>query len=201
MNRREILKLGLSTAATGLVVPALPGLLSSTNAQAAMPAFGSHRAVENSVYYNGTVFSFLADSKATGGNYAMYEVFVRQGLEPPPHAHPRGRNFLPLGGRSDLPKWPGRDRSESGRSRVSTAQQPALVQGQDTNLARHHPPHAGWTRECLQDPWCDPWETQCKRCARGCGETGFGTEVKVGVILARTSNGPDKKVGNTIKLP
>jgi quercetin dioxygenase-like cupin family protein len=89
MNRREILKLGFSTAATGLVVPALPSLLSSTNAQAAMPAFGSHRAVENSVYYNGTVFSFLADSKATGGNYAMYEVVVRQGLEPPPHTHTR----------------------------------------------------------------------------------------------------------------
>jgi quercetin dioxygenase-like cupin family protein len=89
MNRRQILKLGLSTAATGLVAPALPGLLSSTSAQAATPAFGSHRAIENSVYYNGTVFSFLADSKSTGGGYAMYEVLLRQGLEPPPHTHTR----------------------------------------------------------------------------------------------------------------
>jgi quercetin dioxygenase-like cupin family protein len=89
MNRRQILKLGLSTAATGLVAPALPGLLSSTSAQAATPAFGSHRAIENSVYYNGAVFSFLADSKSTGGGYAMYEVLVHQGLEPPPHTHTR----------------------------------------------------------------------------------------------------------------
>jgi quercetin dioxygenase-like cupin family protein len=89
MDRRDVLKLGLSTAATGMVLPALPGLLSGAYAQAANPAFGSHRAVENSVYYNGTVFSFLADSKATGGNYAMYEVLVRQGLEPPPHTHTR----------------------------------------------------------------------------------------------------------------
>lgn len=89
MNRRQILKLGLSTAATGLVVPALPGLLSKASAQAARPAFGNRRAVSNSVYYNGTVFSFLADSKATGGGYAMYEAFVRQGVEPPPHTHTR----------------------------------------------------------------------------------------------------------------
>lgn len=89
MNRREVLKLGLSSAATGMVLPALPGWLSGASAQAANPAFGSRRAVENSVYYNGTVFSFLADSRATGGNYAMYEVYVRQGLEPPPHTHTR----------------------------------------------------------------------------------------------------------------
>lgn len=90
MNRREMLKLGLSTAASGLIVPALPSLFSSATAQSTMtPAFGSHRAIENSVYYNGTVFSFLADSKATGGKYAMYEAFVRQGLEPPPHTHTR----------------------------------------------------------------------------------------------------------------
>ena len=90
MNRRQILKLGLSTAATGLVLPALPGLHSSASAQGAKTsAFGSRRTIANSVYYNGTVFSFLADSKATGGGYAMYEVTVRQGLEPPPHTHTR----------------------------------------------------------------------------------------------------------------
>jgi quercetin dioxygenase-like cupin family protein len=90
MNRRDMLKLGLSTAASGLILPALPSLVSSVNAQSATtPAFGSHRAIENSVYYNGTVFSFLADSKATGGLYAMYEAFIRQGLEPPPHTHTR----------------------------------------------------------------------------------------------------------------
>jgi quercetin dioxygenase-like cupin family protein len=87
MNRRDVLKLSLTTAATGLIAPALPGLRAS--AQTATPAFGSRRAIENSVYYNGTVFSFLADSKATGGHYAMYEVLVRQGLEPPPHTHTR----------------------------------------------------------------------------------------------------------------
>ena len=86
MNRRQMLKLGLSTAASGLI---LPTVLSSASAQAAKPAFGSRRAVANSVYYNGALFSFLADSAQTGGGYAMYDVTVRQGLEPPPHTHTR----------------------------------------------------------------------------------------------------------------
>jgi quercetin dioxygenase-like cupin family protein len=87
MNRREMLKFGLSTAASGLVMPTL---LSGVQAQGAKTtAFGSRRATSNSVYFNGAVFSFLADSKATGGGYAMYEVYVRQGLEPPPHTHTR----------------------------------------------------------------------------------------------------------------
>jgi quercetin dioxygenase-like cupin family protein len=90
MNRRDMLKLGLSTTASSLILPALPSLFSSVKAQGTPnPAFGSHRETENSVYYNGTVFSFLADSKVTGGLYAMYEVFIRQGLEPPPHTHTR----------------------------------------------------------------------------------------------------------------
>jgi quercetin dioxygenase-like cupin family protein len=89
MNRRQMLKLGLSSAATSMIVPALPGLLSSASAQALVPAFGTRRSIENSVYYNGNVFSFLADSRATSGSYAMYEVTIRQGLEPPPHTHTR----------------------------------------------------------------------------------------------------------------
>jgi quercetin dioxygenase-like cupin family protein len=90
MNRRDMLKLGLSTTTSSLILPALPSLFSSVKAQGTPnPAFGSHRETENSVYYNGTVFSFLADSKVTGGLYAMYEVFIRQGLEPPPHTHTR----------------------------------------------------------------------------------------------------------------
>ena len=89
MNRRQMLKLGLSTAASGLILPAVPSLVSSASAQAAKPAFSSRRAVANSVYYNGALFSFLADSSQTGGGYAMYDVTVRQGLEPPPHTHTR----------------------------------------------------------------------------------------------------------------
>jgi quercetin dioxygenase-like cupin family protein len=88
MDRRKVLKLGLSTA-SGLLVPAVPSVFSAASAQATSLAFDSRRGPTNSVYYNGAVFSFLADSKATGGSYAMYEVLARQGLEPPPHTHTR----------------------------------------------------------------------------------------------------------------
>ena len=87
MNRRQMLKLGFSTAATGLAVPAILSTAAAQNP--ATPVFASRRALASSVYYNGAVFSFLADSKATGGSYAMWEVFIRQGLEPPPHTHSR----------------------------------------------------------------------------------------------------------------
>ncbi len=53
--------------------------------------------------YNGNVFSILADSKGTGGVYAMYEVLARQGLEPPPHTHTREDEiFLVLEGEATI---------------------------------------------------------------------------------------------------
>jgi quercetin dioxygenase-like cupin family protein len=83
-DRRNALKqltaAGLGLALTGKVSPAL----AQTNPK---PAFGSRAALANSVWFNGALFSVLADKKTTGGSYALMEVRVRQGFEAPPHVH------------------------------------------------------------------------------------------------------------------
>jgi quercetin dioxygenase-like cupin family protein len=37
--------------------------------------------------YAGHLFSFLADGEGTNGSFALLEVTVRRGFEPPPHTH------------------------------------------------------------------------------------------------------------------
>ena len=88
-TRREALK---TLAATGLSA-ALSGALAPT-ALAQMgtkkpAAFGSRRALENSYYVGANLFTFLAESKDTGGAYAMVDSSVPAGAGAPPHTHTR----------------------------------------------------------------------------------------------------------------
>lgn len=65
-----------------------------TQAFARRPGAGSSR------NYLGHLFSFLAESDQTAGAFAVIEVTVRQGLEPPPHTHTReDETYLILEGR------------------------------------------------------------------------------------------------------
>ncbi|WP_299428506.1 cupin domain-containing protein [uncultured Meiothermus sp.] len=83
-NRRTALK-QLTAAGLGLV---LSGKVSTALAQTSVkPAFGSRATLANSVWFNGALFSVLADKKTTGGSYALMDVRVRQGFEAPPHVH------------------------------------------------------------------------------------------------------------------
>lgn len=83
-DRRTALKqltaVGLGLALSGHIGTAL----AQTNLK---PAFGSRAALANSVWFNGALFSVLADKAATGGSYALMDVWVRQGFEAPPHVH------------------------------------------------------------------------------------------------------------------
>lgn len=40
-----------------------------------------------SVWYAGHLFSFLAESDDTGGQFSLIDARIRRGLEPPPHTH------------------------------------------------------------------------------------------------------------------
>ncbi|WP_018900799.1 cupin domain-containing protein [Rhizobium sp. 2MFCol3.1] len=42
---------------------------------------------ESSVYYMGSLLTFLAESKDTGGTFSLFELLMRPGNEPPPHIH------------------------------------------------------------------------------------------------------------------
>ena len=44
-------------------------------------------APQNSVWYLGHLFSFLADAADTGNRFSLMEILVRQGGEPPMHVH------------------------------------------------------------------------------------------------------------------
>lgn len=84
-NRRKALK-QIATAGLGL---ALGSQVALTKAQSSMAltAFGNRANLANSVWFNGALFSVLADKKATGGSYGLMEVWLRQGFEAPPHVH------------------------------------------------------------------------------------------------------------------
>ena len=80
-----------------------------TQAFARRPGAGSSR------NYLGHLFSFLAESDQTAGAFAVIEVTVRQGLEPPPHTHTRrvaerflkeGRYFMLGSDTHNLAGWP-----------------------------------------------------------------------------------------------
>jgi quercetin dioxygenase-like cupin family protein len=40
-----------------------------------------------SIWYVGHLFTFLAESHDTGGQFSLLDMIIRQGLEPPPHTH------------------------------------------------------------------------------------------------------------------
>jgi quercetin dioxygenase-like cupin family protein len=91
-TRREALK---TIAASGLAATlggtlAQTALAQSTTTYAKKyPAFGSRRTLENSYYLGANLFSFLAESKDTGGAYAMVDASVPAGAGAPPHTHTR----------------------------------------------------------------------------------------------------------------
>lgn len=40
-----------------------------------------------SIWYVGHLFTFLAESRDTDGQFSLIDAVIRQGLEPPPHTH------------------------------------------------------------------------------------------------------------------
>jgi mannose-6-phosphate isomerase-like protein (cupin superfamily) len=42
-----------------------------------------------STWYRGSLLTFLAESKDTGGSFALLEATLKPGNEPPPHVHER----------------------------------------------------------------------------------------------------------------
>ena len=90
-TRRQALKTmaasGLGAALAGTIAPT--AFAQGRTFKAGLPAFVSHRALENSIIVAGNVFSILADQKSTGGMYTLIDAIVKQGREAPPHTHTR----------------------------------------------------------------------------------------------------------------
>ena len=62
--------------------------------------FARTPATDNSVWYVGHLFSFLADAADTGGRFSAMEILVWRGGEPPMHVHhAEDEAFYVLGGR------------------------------------------------------------------------------------------------------
>jgi quercetin dioxygenase-like cupin family protein len=55
------------------------------------PIVFSHgrRSLDRSVWYNGSLMTFLATSEETQGKFALIEAVTRKGNDPPPHTHHR----------------------------------------------------------------------------------------------------------------
>ena len=86
------------------------------------------RVTNASTWYKGSLVTFLAESKDTGGSFALLEAAMKPGNEPPPpHPRARGRALLRSGGR-DRCLCRGRSFPSSGRRmRVSAEAQAARV--------------------------------------------------------------------------
>ena len=50
-------------------------------------AFKRREAIGSSVNYMGSLLTFLAESKDTGGAFSLFEILLKPGNEPPPHIH------------------------------------------------------------------------------------------------------------------
>ena len=52
-----------------------------------LTSYERHADRENSMWYRGDLFTFLAEGKDTGGRVTVIEFAPKRGLEPPPHTH------------------------------------------------------------------------------------------------------------------
>ena len=50
-------------------------------------SYERHASRENSMWYRGDLFTFLAEGKDTNGRFTLIEFAPKRGLEPPPHTH------------------------------------------------------------------------------------------------------------------
>jgi quercetin dioxygenase-like cupin family protein len=55
--------------------------------EAPLTPYAHKRSLENSFWYMGHLFTFLATGKDTGGRFTLIEGTVAGGVEPPPHIH------------------------------------------------------------------------------------------------------------------
>ncbi|WP_276120150.1 cupin domain-containing protein [Pararhizobium qamdonense] len=55
--------------------------------QNVLKAFKRREAIGSSVNYMGSLLTFLAESKDTGGAFSLFEILLKPGNEPPPHIH------------------------------------------------------------------------------------------------------------------
>ena len=83
-DRRVALKL---LAASGLAT--LSGRPALAQSSPTNPAFANRVRPDNSLIFSGNVLSVLADTKDTGGYFALMQGILAQGLEAPPHIHQR----------------------------------------------------------------------------------------------------------------
>jgi mannose-6-phosphate isomerase-like protein (cupin superfamily) len=49
--------------------------------------FKRRESTDASYYYMGSLLTFLAESKDTGGTFSLFEILMKPGNEPPPHIH------------------------------------------------------------------------------------------------------------------
>jgi quercetin dioxygenase-like cupin family protein len=58
-----------------------------SNQVESLETYERHADHENSMWYRGDLFTYLAEGKDTGGRTTVIEFAPKRGLEPPPHTH------------------------------------------------------------------------------------------------------------------
>src|SRR6516165_11392512 len=59
------------------------------NTLSPLMAYKRSRSLDSSNWYMGSLLTFLAESKDTGGSFTLIEGLLKPGNEPPPHVHER----------------------------------------------------------------------------------------------------------------
>jgi quercetin dioxygenase-like cupin family protein len=72
----------------------------NTNVEESIASARGRQSLDRSVWYNGSLMTFLATGEDTQGQFALIEAVARKGNVPPPHIHHREEEtFYVLGGR------------------------------------------------------------------------------------------------------
>ena len=73
------------------------------NTLSPLVAYKRSRSLDSSNWYMGSLLTFLAESKDTGGSFTLIEGLLKPGNEPPPHVHGREDElFYILEGEMDM---------------------------------------------------------------------------------------------------
>jgi mannose-6-phosphate isomerase-like protein (cupin superfamily) len=73
------------------------------NTLSPLVAYKRSRSLDTSNWYMGSLLTFLAESKDTGGSFTLIEGLLKPGNEPPPHVHGREDElFYILEGEMDM---------------------------------------------------------------------------------------------------
>ena len=109
------------------------------------------QSLDRSVWYSGSLFTFLATGEETQGQFALIEVVARKGNAPPPHLHHReDETFYVLEGEMTVSCRRSNDQGHAGNDGLSATRRRAFVRDRIRSDASARTARARWSGGMVQ---------------------------------------------------